>query len=444
MRDTCGQREAGEPIQAGLGAAHSSERLVGRSFSSDGGPIPVPMWKRAAVSAFAILAAALIFASRTALAAPSCDLVASPSGSDAGAGTVAAPFRSVQKLVDSLQPGQTGCLRAGTYTEDVEISAGGLAGTPVTLTSYPGERATVMGRLWVAQGADYVTVTGLNLDGVNADNLPSPTINANYATFSYDDVTNAHTGICFDIGSDTYGVATGTLITHDRIHDCGALPATNHDHGIYVQTAVDTQIEWNLIYANADRGIQLYPDAQYTTIDHNVVTHNGEDLIFSGDGGQASSHSRVYDNLLTDAQIRHDVESWYPGGNPVGTDNLVWNNCIWGGAEGEIDTSGGGFTLGHNLLADPQYVAAALHDYSLLPTSPCLTLTGDVQAAVDGTTPSTVTFTSARSRQPRLAHCRRSSAKRPARACTRKSSRRDRDRADSARAGSARPRIQSW
>ncbi len=36
---------------------------------------------------------------------------------------------------------------------------GGQPGARVTLTSYPGETANVIGRLWVARGANYVTVT---------------------------------------------------------------------------------------------------------------------------------------------------------------------------------------------------------------------------------------------------------------------------------------------
>ena len=40
-----------------------------------------------------------------------CDLVASTLGSDSAPGTLTQPFRTVQKLADTLAPGQTGCLR---------------------------------------------------------------------------------------------------------------------------------------------------------------------------------------------------------------------------------------------------------------------------------------------------------------------------------------------
>ena len=338
----------------------------------------------AAVSAVCLIA---IPSAASGDAPATCNLFASPSGSDSAAGTLSAPFQTAQKLVSSLTPGETGCLEAGTYDENVTFRTAGTATAPITLTSYPGQTATIVGRMYVVEGADYTTITGLDLEGVNPGRLPSPMVDANDVTFSYDDVTNDHTAICFGIGSATWGWATDTLITHDRIHDCGELPSTNYQHGIYISAATDTTIEWNLIYGNADRGIQLYPDAIGTTVDHNIIDDNGEGIIISGAGGSASSDTDVYDNILSNANIRHDVESYWPAGNPVGVGNVVQDNCVWGGVEGTIDTSGGGYTAFNNLTVDPEFVNAAAHDYEMSPTSPCLALVGDVQAAVDGTAP---------------------------------------------------------
>ena len=165
--------------------------------------------------------------------------------------------------------------------------------------------------------------------------------------------------------------------------------------------ASGTRIEWNLIYGNADRGVQLYPDAQATTVDHNVIDGNGEGIIFSGDNGYASSNSNVYDNLLTNARARHDAESWWPAGNPIGTRNALHDNCIWGGARSPIDTSGGGFSAYRNLVVNPEYVAAAKHNYQLAPTSPCLTITGGIAAVVNAASPTVATPSSVKVRAAR-------------------------------------------
>jgi hypothetical protein len=315
--------------------------------------------------------------------APACNRYAAPSGSDRARGGPRTPFRTVQRLVNSLRPGQTGCLRAGTYQTPVRIARGGRQRARITLAAYPGETATIVGRFEIMKGANYVTVTGLRLNGANPTRLPSPMVYADHVTFSYDDVTNGHTGICFAIGSKTWGWATDTLITHDRVHDCGQMPATNYQHGFYIGAATGTTIEWSLIYANAARGIQLYPDAQHTTIDHNIIDDNGEGILISGVDGVASSYTNVYDNIISDANVRHDVESFWPAGNPVGVGNSVHNNCLWRGREGAISAPRG-VRASHNARVDPMFVNAAAHDYRLQAASPCLFAVGDVDAAVDG------------------------------------------------------------
>jgi hypothetical protein len=184
------------------------------------------------------------------------------------------------------------------------------------------------------------------------------------------DVTNGHTGICFDIGSSHYGRASYTVIEHSRIHDCGRLPANNTEHGIYVATAQGTRIVANVIYNNADRGIQLYPDAQHTLIERNVIDGNGEGIIFSGASGTASNDTIVEHNLITNSHIRGDVESWYPDGNPVGVRNVVRNNCLFGN-HGLIVGPRRGFTAMNNIVANPRYADPPRGDFSLLANSPC-------------------------------------------------------------------------
>ena len=329
-------------------------------------------------------------------ATPSCDLYASPSGSDSAAGTLSAPLGTVQRLADSLSRGEVGCLREGVY------EGSGPAGDPfrelkitrpgITLTSAPGEEATISARLWIARGADGVTVSELRLDGANSRDLPSPTVNADGAVFSHDDVTNGHTSICFAVGSPAWGRARNTVIEENRIHACGQLPAFNHDHGIYLSAADDTVIRGNWIYDNADRGIQLYPDAQRTVITGNVIYGNGEGVIFSGDDTVASSGTQVSGNVIADSRVRRNVESYFPAGAPVGTDNLVSSNCIhgapgsyYGGPDGSgVDSSQVGFTATGNVNRAPEFADASAGDFRLVPGSACAAV---LDPAPDGRLP---------------------------------------------------------
>ena len=101
-------------------------------------------------------AATLIFTAAPASADVTCTKVAFP-----GSG-------SATELVNSLAPGDVGCLHGGTYVEDVKMTQGGTASAPVTLTSYPGERAKIVGRFYVPKGSNYVTVSNLDLNGTTA------------------------------------------------------------------------------------------------------------------------------------------------------------------------------------------------------------------------------------------------------------------------------------
>src|SRR3954471_21679527 len=172
-----------------------------------------------------------------------CTKVAAPAGSDSAAGTVAAPFRTVQKLAASLSAGQTGCLRRGSYSENVEVRSGGSSSAPLRITGYPGEKAAVLGEFEVHKTAPFVVVDHVYLNGRTADRV-SPIVNAHDVTFRNDDITNDHTGICFLLGDSNggWGRADRAVIAHNRIHDCGRLPATGLDHGIYVEATTGSVI----------------------------------------------------------------------------------------------------------------------------------------------------------------------------------------------------------
>src|SRR5262249_28435081 len=70
--------------------------------------------------------------SPTAQAATACSKYAATNGTDTSAGTAAAPYRTVNRLVASLTAGQAGCLRAGAYTGGARIDHGGAPGNPIT------------------------------------------------------------------------------------------------------------------------------------------------------------------------------------------------------------------------------------------------------------------------------------------------------------------------
>ncbi len=288
-------------------------------------PVPLRALVPAAALAVALLAAAFVGAAR---AAGSCDVVIRPGS-------------SINSTAEALQPGQTLCLAPGVYVEDVSIRRGGKRDLPVTIQSVPGERASVRGRLWVAESADWVTIQSLVLDGRNGRGLPSPSVHGDHVTFRDNDVTNHRSGaggyaagICFSLGHEQWGIARHTLIERNRIHDCGRRPPTENDHGIYVAAGVDGVIRDNVIHRNADRGIQLYPTAFRTTIDGNTVDGNGSGIIFS----EQSSNNLVRANIFSNSIRRYNAESFELNG---GGNRFVANCLVPGHPDDRYNENGG-------------------------------------------------------------------------------------------------------
>ena len=352
-----------------------------------GHPIPsgALSWLRlCVVTALALAALAAIAPSQ----ASACNRVAAPGGSDGAAGTAAAPYATFGKLAHSLAPGQTGCLRAGTYRENVEVNANGAPGAPITIQSYPGERATYLGRLTTDRTSSYLTFQNMVFDGSAAPSdgsslKPSPTVHGESIAFIGNEVTNWHTAICFAVGNESFGRAPRVVIKRNRIHDCGQLPPTNHQHGIYLHSPCCAQVTDNWVYDNADTGIQMFPDADGNHIARNVVYANGDNISFGGDtkdGVCASSDDNLVErNVLAHPNVKENVGSW-SGCGKHGTGNVLRENCIWPATFEGTE----GYSLVNNFHVDPQFVNAAAKDFRIVPGTPCAALVSDPGVAHTG------------------------------------------------------------
>ncbi len=275
----------------------------------------------------------------------------------------------------SLAPGDVACLALGAvYVVDtIYMEVGGTAAQPIILTSAdPATPATIRGRLVTNPGANYITISDLRLDGINVNNWPSITIGSDHITLMHNDVMNEHTAVCINTINDLiYGIAHDTLIDANRIHDCGALPATNLQHGLYLMGYRAT-VTNNYIYNNADRGVQLR-GSQDSVIEHNVIDGNGEGVIF---GDLSASMNKVAYNVISNSRLRFNAESWWTS-VPVGTGNTLHDNCFWSTRTDAYGSGGGvapklsGVVVGTKTVAAPLYMNPSTGDYRLQTGSAC-------------------------------------------------------------------------
>jgi parallel beta-helix repeat protein len=337
-----------------------------------------PGFGRAGCAIAATTLAALLTASAGAPggadAGAGCDRYASPvTAGGSGDGSAAAPYAGVERLVRELRSGQVGCLEPGTYRFSQLV----IDRRNVTLAPSGAGSVRLRGEIKIPPSGAGSVIEGLILNGAGGRNEIGPRIYANRVVLRDNEITNRHRGICVHVGSWYAGPAPrGVVIERNRIHDCGRLPATNHDHGIYLSESRGAVIRDNWIYDNADRGIQLYPDARNSTIRGNVIHRNGNGIVFSGAGRHTSRGNLVAGNVIADSVRGWNVYSGSTG--PRGSGNRLRGNCVHGASRDPYYRSHGGvqrpsrnFTARNNTVADPAFVARARGDLRLRGGSRC-------------------------------------------------------------------------
>jgi hypothetical protein len=327
----------------------------------------------------AALLAALTVGAAPAAADSGCTLFAAPNGSDSAAGTEAAPFRSIQQLTRALGPGETGCLRAGEYGgRDVFLDQPG-----VTLTSYPGERATISAFLEVEESAPGASVRALRFDTAGNPNSVGTKIQADRTVFADNIVTKGGEGICLLVGSQND--AERVVIERNHIYACG--PAdSKFDHQIYLQGTRGAVVRWNILNDNAGGwGVHLYSDADGSVVEHNIIDGNKGGVIFAGDGqGNTSDGNTVRYNAITNSGPRYNIEGSWSGG-PEGQGNTAHDNCVYskgGGRAGVAPLFG--FAARSNFTPAAEPYAG---EWRLEPGSRCAEVVGDVRRTIATGTP---------------------------------------------------------
>lgn len=320
-------------------------------------------------------------APRLASAATSCTLYASTLGSDTNAGTSTAPFRTAQKLVNSLGGGKTGCLTGGgTFVGDVRFNVGGAAGARATLTSDPlSTRATIKGVIYVPPASPYVSIENVRVDAAGADQAVAVQLFADYGRLVDSDV--------FGGGEQRIGVqigyqqtVRGVEIANNRIHDFGS--SGIYQQGIYVDLSDGAQVHDNLIYDNrGGYGIQLWTHSLNGHFYRNTIDGNGAgNIIIAGQAnvyGGPSSNNEFDHNILSNPLSGHNVVvfwSNYSGGDPPGTGNTVHDNVYRNGdlSAGTAYCGGScsGVAYAANIDVDPRYVDRVAKNFALQSGSP--------------------------------------------------------------------------
>ena len=201
------------------------------------------------------------------------------SAPEAGDGTRAAPYRSIQQAADVAGPGDTVLVRPGAYTGPdriVSLTQSGTPGAWITFLSEQKWKAVIDGRdgtsleaWYFGPGVAYVRVEGFEIRdlrehgfdtyGGGVHDLLIAHNHVHHIGRNCTDTSNGRTGA--SLGAKTRRVTFDGNVWHDigRLapEENGCAPRTeyyqNHDHGIYIADADEIVVTNNVFY-NFKRG----------------------------------------------------------------------------------------------------------------------------------------------------------------------------------------------
>jgi hypothetical protein len=280
------------------------------------------------------------------------------SGSNSNPGTEAAPWRTIQKALDTLRPGQRALVRGGTYVEDLEMRRAGTASRPITVAARPGARPVLRSAgghpLEVGSGGAYFRFAGFTITGHPGTSGGNVDVYGRHVELSRNIIRGGR-----DQGIYTAEESADVRILRNRIHHNGR-GIEHQSHGIYLQGDRHL-VANNVIHDHPEGfGIQVYDEGSGSVIVHNTVVRSGHSgIVVGGSGGV--DHVTIRNNIFAfNARwgIQHDSDC--PSAT-VADHNVLFGNGhggVEGGCSG-LDTSGG------NRARSPRFVSLARRNLHL-------------------------------------------------------------------------------
>ncbi|RYI28314.1 DUF1565 domain-containing protein [Bacillus infantis] len=239
-------------------------------------------------------------------------LYVSPDGSDKNSGSKQKPLKTIQKAVDSAEPGTVVYVREGIYKEQVVIRESGSKNAPIMIKSYKKEKAVLDGTSLKANGDNQGLISIHNKSYITIDGFEV----RNYKTAEEDVVP---------IGISVSGSGKGIRILRNHVHHIETLHDNGNAHGIAVygtkapEAIEDIEISENLVEdlkLGWSEAIVLNGNVSHFKVTKNIVRQSnniGIDMI----GFEGTSPREAYDQARNGLVSHNTVCGISSYGNPA-------------------------------------------------------------------------------------------------------------------------------
>lgn len=332
------------------------------------------------------------------------EYIVATNGSDANPGTLARPCKTIQCALNKAKiPGDIVSVRAGSYRGSVTLKYPGVQGKPITLRSYPGERAVI------DQGPDLETTksSGLQVAIKHVDGLLKP---IGWLVVENLDIARGYNGIninnAYDVvirkctirNSWNQGILGNGLrvtITQNTIASNGYMFGTDENlrsiytHGVYMYGTY-IKITNNIIRSNNGFGVHAagsyYPKwhaGPSYAYARNWIIANNTFAFQRNRGGLAIWQAGATDNTIIN-NLFYDNSNQMNAPNGIeflgaGSGNILRNNLFYSSKSrlAISESRSGSYTPrdapSANLLQiNPRFRNASAYDFHLLSGSPAI------------------------------------------------------------------------
>ena len=264
-------------------------------------------------------------------AAPRVFFVA-PNGRNSNRGTRRRPLRTLAHALKRLRAGDRLYVRGGSYTERISVHAApGRRGARIVVSSFPGERPVVRGKLWL-YSPSYWTIRGI--DVTRSGRMPTNLVRVSGGTrwvWERSEIWNprAQAGFLIDDGVDDNRPLGRFTLRRNCIRDTVPNAGRGQDHNIYVSDfngspKANGLIERNIVLnATNGRGIKFGPGDGTGGPHHVLARFNTIYNSFQNISVSFGSHDITLERNLLIRADEGNIASWMLRG----TQNVARENA---------------------------------------------------------------------------------------------------------------------